>query len=58
MPFVRRERDSNPRNLAVHRFSRPAHSTTLPSLRLGLQFYVAFFLLAKKAGGFFSFFQK
>ena len=28
----RRERDSNPRYLAVRRFSRPVHSTTLPSL--------------------------
>ena len=30
--FVRRERDSNPRYLSVRRFSRPVHSTTLPSL--------------------------
>ena len=30
--FERRERDSNPRYLAVRRFSRPVHSTTLPSL--------------------------
>ena len=30
--FVRRERDSNPWYLAVQRFSRPPHSTTLPSL--------------------------
>ena len=29
---LRRERDSNPRYLAVRRFSRPVHSTTLPSL--------------------------
>ena len=28
----RRERDSNPRYLAVRRFSRPVYSTTLPSL--------------------------
>ena len=28
----RRERDSNPRYLAVQRFSRPPQSTTLPSL--------------------------
>ena len=28
----RRERDSNPRNLSVQRFSRPPQSTTLPSL--------------------------
>ena len=31
--FVRRKRDSNPRYLAVQRFSRPPHSTTLPFLR-------------------------
>ena len=31
--LLRRERDSNPRNLAVQRFSRPPQSTTLPSLR-------------------------
>ena len=31
--FLRRERDSNPRNLSVQRFSRPPHSTTLPSLQ-------------------------
>ncbi len=29
----RRERDSNPRRLAPQRFSRPPHSTALPSLR-------------------------
>ena len=29
----RRERDSNPRYLSVRRFSRPVHSTTLPSLQ-------------------------
>ena len=29
----RRDRDSNPGNLAVQRFSRPPHSTTLPPLR-------------------------
>ena len=29
---ARRERDSNPRYLAVQRISRPPHSTTLPSL--------------------------
>ena len=29
---MRRERDSNPRYLSVRRFSRPVHSTTLPSL--------------------------
>src|SRR5690554_2056695 len=28
----RRERDSNPRKLALQRFSRPPQSTTLPSL--------------------------
>ena len=31
--FWRRERDSNPRRLAPQRFSRPPHSTALPSLR-------------------------
>jgi hypothetical protein len=29
----RRERDSNPRKLSLQRFSRPPHSTALPSLR-------------------------
>ena len=29
---LRRKRDSNPRYLAVQWFSRPPHSTTLPSL--------------------------
>ena len=32
---MRRERDSNPRYLAVQWFSRPPHSTTLPSLQRG-----------------------
>ena len=32
-PLWRRERDLNPRYLAVYRFSRPAHSTTLTSLQ-------------------------
>ena len=31
--FLRRERDSNTRYLAVQRFSRPPQSTTLPSLQ-------------------------
>ena len=31
--FWRRERDSNPRNLSVQRFSRPPQSTTLPNLQ-------------------------
>ena len=31
--YQRRERDSNPRYLAVQRFSRPPQSTTLPSLQ-------------------------
>jgi hypothetical protein len=30
---VRRERDSNPRKCDLQRFSRPPHSTALPSLR-------------------------
>ena len=33
--LMRRERDSNPRNIAVQRFSRPPHSTTLPSFQVG-----------------------
>jgi hypothetical protein len=34
LPFDwRRERDSNPRRLSPQRFSRPPHSTALPSLR-------------------------
>ena len=32
---MRRERDSNPRYIAVQWFSRPPHSTTLPSLQRG-----------------------
>ena len=32
-PSPRRKRDSNPRNIAVQRFSRPPHSTTLPFLQ-------------------------
>ena len=37
-PFVwRRERDSNPRKLSLQRFSRPPHSTALPSLRKNSQ---------------------
>ena len=31
--FVRRDRDSNPGNLSVQRFSRPPQSTTLPPLQ-------------------------
>ena len=31
--FLRRGRDSNPRNLSVQRFSRPPQSTTLPPLQ-------------------------
>ena len=33
----RRGRDSNPRKLALQRFSRPPHSTTLPPLRSGVK---------------------
>ena len=51
--YLQRRRDSNPRNLAVQRFSRPPHSTTLPLLfkspsglsRTGLQRYIHFFFL-------------
>ena len=43
-PTMQRRRDSNPRNLAVQRFSRPPHSTALPLLCvfcgfLGVQMY-------------------
>ena len=41
-PVLRRERDSNPRNLAVQRFSRPPQSTTLPSLRDKSSFFFGF----------------
>ena len=34
---LRRRRDSNPRYLAVRRFSRPVHSTALPLLRKTVQ---------------------
>ncbi len=33
LAILRRERDSNPRYLAVRRFSRPLQSITLPSLQ-------------------------
>jgi hypothetical protein len=33
----RRERDSNPRSLSARRFSRPVHSSALPSLRCVIQ---------------------
>ena len=33
----RRERDSNPRRCDPQRFSRPPHSTALPSLQKGAQ---------------------
>ena len=33
--YLRRRRYSNPRYLAVQRFSRPPHSTTLPLLQSG-----------------------
>ena len=36
----RRGRDSNPRKLALQRFSRPPHSTTLPPLRCGAKTYI------------------
>ena len=42
--FVRRERDSNPRYLSVRRFSRPVHSTTLPSLLLNMDDYSLVFI--------------
>ena len=36
----RRERDSNPRRLSPQRFSRPPHSTALPSLRRKCKGYI------------------
>src|SRR5690606_31830205 len=33
IPLLRRVRDSNPRSCYRQRFSRPPHSTTLPTLR-------------------------
>ena len=39
-PPERSGRDSNPRYLAVRRFSRPVHSTTLPPDRRGGQFTI------------------
>ena len=35
----RRERDSNPRKVALQRFSRPPQSTALPSLRKEREFF-------------------
>ena len=43
--LLRRERDSNPRYLSVRRFSRPVHSTTLPSLQFS-RMTIAWFLKA------------
>src|SRR5699024_5664750 len=40
---LRRVRDSNPRKFDLQRFSRPPHSTTLPTLQI---FYVAFCVLS------------
>ena len=40
--FERKERDSNPRNLSVQRFSRPPQSTTLPSFRRKSRNYFPF----------------
>src|SRR5690348_4271623 len=37
---LRRERDSNPRRCYPQRFSRPPHSTALPSLRRKYRFAV------------------
>ena len=38
----RRERDSNPRRCDPQRFSRPPHSTTLPSLLMGGKYNMIF----------------
>ena len=40
--LLRRERDSNPRNLSVQRFSRPPRSTTPPSLQCHLATVLSF----------------
>ena len=40
--LLRKERDSNPRNLSVQRFSRPPQSTTLPSFRRKSRNYFPF----------------
>ena len=42
VPSLRRERDSNPRRCDPQRFSRPPHSTALPSLLLRAQKYIFF----------------
>ena len=41
-PLLRREMDSNPRNLSVQRFSRPPRSTTPPSLQCHLATVLSF----------------
>ena len=45
--FQRRDRDSNPGNLSVQRFSRPPQSTTLPSFQYVLRSNVSFNCFAK-----------
>ena len=40
--ILRRERDSNPRRCYPQRFSRPPHSTALPSLQLHKHIVVSF----------------
>jgi hypothetical protein len=45
---MRRERDSNPRRCDPQWFSRPPHSTTLPSLLMGSKYNIVFSIKAKK----------
>ena len=45
---LRKERDSNPRNIAVQRFSRPPQSTTLPSFLVRYHKGNPFFGFTKK----------
>ena len=44
---LRKDRDSNPGNLSVQRFSRPPQSTTLPSFQYVLRSNVSFNCFAK-----------
>ena len=64
----RKERDSNPRTREDQRFSRPPHSTTLPSFRVQrynlfsilqnfyekVEFYIDIFYLCRLIGGIYS----
>ena len=54
----RRERDSNPRRCDPQRFSRPPHSTTLPSLLMGGKYNMIFPLKEKATNKIRSLFMK